>query len=181
VKNQSRLRPLFYPTKCPWKKIMGQKISSLPFSTPNNAPEKKLWHQKNIFPVPRPMWVEFPRDEHTFDMESQFMVGHALLVKPVTEEGAKTTDIYLPEGVRERERPSLFPLFAVMSHGCFNCRVGGIWRAPYTARVREMSRCKLRWTSYQFLSEQVTAHFSRFGLSLFPSLRKVLLCPPKRG
>jgi alpha-glucosidase (family GH31 glycosyl hydrolase) len=33
-------------------------------------------------PLMRPMWQEFPQDENTFAMETQFMFGDALLVAP---------------------------------------------------------------------------------------------------
>lgn len=33
-------------------------------------------------PVIRPMWMEFPRDELTFDLNHQFMFGHDILVSP---------------------------------------------------------------------------------------------------
>ncbi|RUS28987.1 LOW QUALITY PROTEIN: glycosyl hydrolases family 31-domain-containing protein, partial [Jimgerdemannia flammicorona] len=52
-------------------------------------------HRKGI-PAMRPMFVEFPKDEETFAMDDQFMVGAGLLVKPVTTEGADTAEVYLP-------------------------------------------------------------------------------------
>ena len=47
-------------------------------------------------PVMRTMFTEFPDDETTFAMDDQWMIGSALLVKPVTEEGQTSTDVYLP-------------------------------------------------------------------------------------
>lgn len=44
----------------------------------------------------RPMWVEFPSDATTFSLETQYMVGSALLVVPVVEEGASAVKAYLP-------------------------------------------------------------------------------------
>lgn len=43
------------------------------------------------------MFVEFPEDEACFDMDVQYMVGSALLVKPVTESQVTETKVYLPE------------------------------------------------------------------------------------
>jgi alpha 1,3-glucosidase len=54
-------------------------------------------HSK-LHPIVRPMFVEFPADAQTFSMEDQMMVGSALLVKPVTDAGATTIDVYLPHG-----------------------------------------------------------------------------------
>ncbi|XP_072023564.1 neutral alpha-glucosidase AB-like isoform X2 [Amphiura filiformis] len=51
---------------------------------------------KTGIPVMRPMWVEFPSDEKTFDMEDQYMIGDALLVKPVTTAGTTHQTTYLP-------------------------------------------------------------------------------------
>ena len=44
----------------------------------------------------RPLWVEFPQDEATFAEESQFMLGPALLIAPVTSAGATSISVYLP-------------------------------------------------------------------------------------
>eukprot|EP00455_Lapot_gusevi_P052648 TRINITY_DN8042_c0_g1_i4.p1 TRINITY_DN8042_c0_g1~~TRINITY_DN8042_c0_g1_i4.p1 ORF type:complete len:941 (-),score=307.12 TRINITY_DN8042_c0_g1_i4:52-2874(-) len=46
--------------------------------------------------VARPMWVEFPRDLHTYDIENQFFVGSALLVCPVLEPNQVSVRAYLP-------------------------------------------------------------------------------------
>lgn len=42
------------------------------------------------------MMQEFAFDEATFGMDDQFMLGPALLVKPVTEAGQQTASVYLP-------------------------------------------------------------------------------------
>ncbi|XP_016783503.2 neutral alpha-glucosidase C isoform X3 [Pan troglodytes] len=47
-------------------------------------------------PVMRPLWVEFPDELKTFDMEDEYMLGSALLVHPVTEPKATTVDVFLP-------------------------------------------------------------------------------------
>uniref|UniRef100_A0A8C9HJ39 Glycoside hydrolase family 31 N-terminal domain-containing protein n=1 Tax=Piliocolobus tephrosceles TaxID=591936 RepID=A0A8C9HJ39_9PRIM len=47
-------------------------------------------------PVMRPLWVEFPDELKTFDMEDEYMLGDALLVHPVTEPKATTVDVFLP-------------------------------------------------------------------------------------
>lgn len=45
-------------------------------------------------PMMRPMMMEFPEDENLFTLDDQFMVGNSILVKPITTEGATTTEIY---------------------------------------------------------------------------------------
>lgn len=45
-------------------------------------------------PIIRPMFFEFPSDELTYRMDDQFMVGDALLVKPVTTAGATHSEVY---------------------------------------------------------------------------------------
>ncbi|OZJ06992.1 hypothetical protein BZG36_00191 [Bifiguratus adelaidae] len=59
-----------------------------------------LFHEAHALGVPvmRPMFFEFPQDERTFALEDQFMVGPALLVKPVVNEGQTVQSIYLPSG-----------------------------------------------------------------------------------
>ncbi|MBN3273748.1 GANAB glucosidase, partial [Polyodon spathula] len=47
-------------------------------------------------PVMRPLWVEYPADVSTFAIDDEYMLGGALLVHPVTEEGAKGVTAYLP-------------------------------------------------------------------------------------
>lgn len=46
----------------------------------------------------RPMMFSFPKDETTFDMDDQYMLGDALLIKAVGEAGLSSVDVYLPEG-----------------------------------------------------------------------------------
>ena len=42
----------------------------------------------NGMPIMRPLWVEFPADAATQDVEDQFLLGSALLVKPVVAAGS---------------------------------------------------------------------------------------------
>jgi alpha-glucosidase (family GH31 glycosyl hydrolase) len=44
----------------------------------------------------RTMFMEFPDDPATFDMQTQYMLGSALLVRPVMDEGAQSAVVYLP-------------------------------------------------------------------------------------
>jgi mannosyl-oligosaccharide alpha-1,3-glucosidase len=47
-------------------------------------------------PVMQPLWVAYPTDEATFDIDDQFLIGDDLLVKPVAERGQQSTSVYLP-------------------------------------------------------------------------------------
>jgi len=47
-------------------------------------------------PTMRPLWVEFVADPAVFAVEEQCMVGGALMVRPVTKQGAATADVYFP-------------------------------------------------------------------------------------
>lgn len=49
-------------------------------------------------PIMRAMLLEYPDDPESLNMASQFMFGKELLVAPVTEKGAETKKVYLPEG-----------------------------------------------------------------------------------
>ena len=48
--------------------------------------------------VVRPLWHEFPRDEATHSVDTQFMWGPALVVAPVLQPATTTRSLYLPEG-----------------------------------------------------------------------------------
>jgi Glycosyl hydrolases family 31 len=51
-------------------------------------------------PVMRPLWFEFPGDKETFATEDEFMLGPALLIAPVLEQGAAKRDVYLPPAAK---------------------------------------------------------------------------------
>ncbi|EYC26665.1 hypothetical protein Y032_0010g897 [Ancylostoma ceylanicum] len=51
-------------------------------------------------PPMRPFWMEFSEDEASFDEDRQWMVGNALLVKPIVEPNAVQASLYLA-GKRE--------------------------------------------------------------------------------
>lgn len=53
---------------------------------------------KQGLPVFRPMIMEFPHDENTINMYSQFMFGDKILIAPVLYEGMREKTVYLPEG-----------------------------------------------------------------------------------
>ncbi|XP_011099673.1 probable glucan 1,3-alpha-glucosidase [Sesamum indicum] len=47
-------------------------------------------------PVARPLWMEFPADEKTFNNDEAFMVGNSLLVQGIYTQRAKHVSVYLP-------------------------------------------------------------------------------------
>ncbi|KAK3093332.1 hypothetical protein FSP39_014183 [Pinctada imbricata] len=51
---------------------------------------------KEGIPVMRPLWVEYPSDKDTFNMDDQYLVGSSLLVKPITDQGGTGTTVYFP-------------------------------------------------------------------------------------
>lgn len=49
-------------------------------------------------PALRPLLLEFPGDEATWQREDEFLFGSSLLVAPVLREGAVQREVYFPEG-----------------------------------------------------------------------------------
>jgi alpha-glucosidase (family GH31 glycosyl hydrolase) len=49
-------------------------------------------------PILRPVWWVAPNDEKTYAIDDQFLVGNDLLVAPITTEGSRKRNIYLPSG-----------------------------------------------------------------------------------
>ena len=49
-------------------------------------------------PPMRPLFVDFPADPGSWDVEDQFLFGDDILVAPVCTEGARTRRVYLPAG-----------------------------------------------------------------------------------
>lgn len=49
--------------------------------------------------VARPLFFEFPNDPTTYDIDTQFLWGHSLMIIPVLEENEVKVTAYLPRGV----------------------------------------------------------------------------------
>jgi len=47
-------------------------------------------------PAMRPLWMEYPADAAVAAMDDQWLVGDALLVKPITSAGATSVEVYFP-------------------------------------------------------------------------------------
>ncbi len=54
-------------------------------------------------PVMRPLFYDFPEDEHCWEAEDSYLFGPDLLVAPVMEAGARERQIYLPAGTGWRD------------------------------------------------------------------------------
>ncbi|KAI5631088.1 glycosyl hydrolases family 31 domain-containing protein [Phthorimaea operculella] len=53
-------------------------------------------HSQDGLPVMRPLWQEFPREQDTYTIDDQYLLGSSLLVRPVTEPGVTSVKVYLP-------------------------------------------------------------------------------------
>ncbi|XP_066973212.1 neutral alpha-glucosidase AB isoform X2 [Macrobrachium rosenbergii] len=50
-------------------------------------------------PAMRPIWVDFPEDEASFGIDYEHLIGSALLVRPVVDQGATSASVYFPPGL----------------------------------------------------------------------------------
>ena len=53
---------------------------------------------QNGLPIMRPLVLNYPQDKQVCDLNDEYMVGDALLVAPVVEQGQTKRLVYLPEG-----------------------------------------------------------------------------------
>ncbi|GFY77929.1 neutral alpha-glucosidase AB [Trichonephila inaurata madagascariensis] len=53
-------------------------------------------NELNGLPPMRPIWMEFPTERNTFDMSDEYMIGTALLAKPVVEADVTSVNVYFP-------------------------------------------------------------------------------------
>lgn len=61
-------------------------------------------HERFGAPIMRPMLSQYPRDKAAFALDTQYMVGDAMLVRPVLERGASSVEVYLPTISGEEEK-----------------------------------------------------------------------------
>ncbi|MEW5317328.1 MAG: hypothetical protein WDW38_008637 [Sanguina aurantia] len=61
-----------------------------------------LFREANVtgLPLMRPLWFEFPSNKDTFSEQESFMLGPAMLVRPVVVQGASAVDVLLPRESR---------------------------------------------------------------------------------
>lgn len=57
-------------------------------------------HAQHYEPIARPIFHDFPDDPVCFEEGDDMLLGAALLVAPVIEQGATARDVYLPKGTR---------------------------------------------------------------------------------
>jgi len=59
------------------------------------------FHESSVSgaPIARALWTEFPTDSASNTIDNEYLFGPSILVHPVTEEGAKSVQVYLPAGV----------------------------------------------------------------------------------
>uniref|UniRef100_A0A8C0JBH5 Glucosidase II alpha subunit n=1 Tax=Chelonoidis abingdonii TaxID=106734 RepID=A0A8C0JBH5_CHEAB len=122
-------------------------------------------------PVMRPLWVEYPDDITTFSIDDQFLIGNALLVHPVTEQGAHGVQVYLPgkgqvwydvHSHQKHHAPQTLYVPVTLSSIPVYQRGGSI--VPRKERVRRSSDCMYHdpYTLYVALSPQGTAEGELF-------------------
>ena len=60
-----------------------------------------LFYEESITGVPvlRPLIMEYENDPNVVNCNDEYLVGASILVAPVTDQGATTRSVYLPEGV----------------------------------------------------------------------------------
>jgi alpha-D-xyloside xylohydrolase len=57
--------------------------------------QMRVAHESGVPPM-RPLFVDFPRDEHAWEVDDQFLLGPDLLVAPVLHPGSRSRSVYLP-------------------------------------------------------------------------------------
>src|SRR5262249_18256484 len=84
-------------------------------------------------PPMRALFLEFPEEGPAWEIDDQFMLGPDVLVAPVTTQGARTRDVYLPVGAswldawtgERAERTGWVTADAPLSHIPVYLREGG--------------------------------------------------------
>uniref|UniRef100_A0A8B9MWW5 Neutral alpha-glucosidase AB n=1 Tax=Accipiter nisus TaxID=211598 RepID=A0A8B9MWW5_9AVES len=122
-------------------------------------------------PVMRPLWMEYPEDATTFAIDDQYMIDRALLVHPVTEQGARGVQVYLPgkgevwydvTSHQKHHAPQTLYVPVTMSSVPVFQRGGTV--VPRQERVRRSTECMRGdpFTLYVALSPQGTAEGDLF-------------------
>jgi alpha-D-xyloside xylohydrolase len=64
--------------------------------------QMRVAHETGLPPM-RPLFLDFPADPASWQVADEFLLGADLLVAPVTEEGARRREVYLPAGAGWRD------------------------------------------------------------------------------
>jgi len=64
--------------------------------------QMRIAHESGLPPM-RPLFLNHPADQTSWEVEDQFLLGDDLLVAPVTHEGAQQREVYLPAGATWRD------------------------------------------------------------------------------
>jgi alpha-D-xyloside xylohydrolase len=64
--------------------------------------QMRVAHQSGLPPM-RPLFVDFPDEAAAWEVADEFLLGSDMLVAPVTEEGARRREVYLPSGAVWRD------------------------------------------------------------------------------
>ncbi|KAG1697179.1 hypothetical protein DVH05_017564 [Phytophthora capsici] len=81
-------------------------------------------------PIARPLLMEFPTDTVTHNINNQFMLGNALLVTPVVNQGATTVTGYFPRGIWY----NIFDYSQVLTSGAYLTMAATIYDMPVHIR-----------------------------------------------
>ncbi|KAM4643583.1 neutral alpha-glucosidase AB isoform 2-T2 [Amazona ochrocephala] len=122
-------------------------------------------------PIMRPLWMEYPEDTTTFAIDDQYLIDRALLVHPVTEQGARGVQVYLPGkgevwydtvSYQKHHAPQTLYVPVTMSSVPMFQRGGTV--VPRQERVRRSTECMQGdpFTLYVALSPQGTAEGDLF-------------------
>lgn len=75
------------------KKTIDLRYSFLPYLLSLVYEAHKFGH-----PIIRPLAYEFQKDDNTYAINDEYMIGKSLLYAPIVEKGQRSRDLYLPEG-----------------------------------------------------------------------------------
>jgi hypothetical protein len=70
--------------------------------------------------VSRSLWMNFPTDKNTLTIDSQFMMGDAVLISPVIQQGLDYVDAYFPQGMWYDFKESQFAYNVSSAEGIWN-------------------------------------------------------------
>ena len=81
------------PYESAYRKAIEQRYKLLPYLY-------NVFHEASIngTPIIRPLFYHYWQDPAVYDVEDAFLVGETLLTAPISTEGAKSRQVYLPKG-----------------------------------------------------------------------------------